>query len=275
MSKPIVRFKDVSFKYERGPTALKGISLQMHLGEFVSIVGQNGAGKTTLAKHMNGLLKPTDGDVIVDGMNTREVSVADLARVTGYVFQNPDHQFFAPSVEEEVAFGPKNLKLGEGEVVERVDEALSTVGLEAMRERHPYTLSRGQRQRLAVASVLAMRPKVVMLDEPTTGQDEVAINQVMLLVDRLRRGGKTVVMITHDMSITTKYAERTIVMRGGEVLLDGPTKEVFSRPEVLSKSSIEVPPISRLAQMLTDFGIPRSVFTVDELCNQVLRIAGG
>ncbi|RLG46222.1 MAG: ABC transporter, partial [Thermoproteota archaeon] len=178
-SQPVIKTENLFFQYKNGPVALKGINLEVYQGEFVAIIGQNGAGKTTLAKHFNGLLKPTKGDVIIDGMNTKDALITDLAKTVGFVFQNPDHQFFSFTVEEEVAFGPRNLGLSDEEVKNRVDEALSTVGLEKMRQRHPFTLSRGQRQRLAVASVLAMHPKMIVLDEPTTGQDEVAINQIM------------------------------------------------------------------------------------------------
>lgn len=273
-SQPVIRTEDLFFQYKNGPLALKGINLEVYQGEFIAIIGQNGAGKTTLAKHFNGLLKPTKGDVIVDGMNTKDAMITDLAKVVGFVFQNPDHQFFSFSVEEEVAFGPRNLGLGEEEVKSRVDEALRIVGLEQMRNRHPFTLSRGQRQRLAVASVLAMHPKIIVLDEPTTGQDEVAINQIMTLVNKLRRDGRTILMITHDMSIVTKYAERTIVLSQGEVLMDGPTREVFSHPEILRKSHVDIPPIMKLARMLSDYGIPGNVLTVEEMCDIIVRKVG-
>ncbi len=270
-SQPVIRTEDLFFQYRNGPIALKGINLEIYQGEFVAIIGQNGAGKTTLAKHFNGLLKPTKGDVIIDGMNTKDALVTDLAKTVGFVFQNPDHQFFSFTVEDEVAFGPRNLGLSEEEVKNRVDAALRTVGLEQMRTRHPFTLSRGQRQRLAVASVLAMHPKIIVLDEPTTGQDEVALNQIMTLVNKLREEGRTILMITHDMSIVTKYAERTIVLCQGEVLLDGPTREVFSHPEILEKSHIEVPSIMKLARMLSDYGIPRNVLTVEEMCDLIIK----
>jgi len=274
-SQPVIKTKDLFFQYKNGPVALKRINLEVYQGEFTAIIGQNGAGKTTLAKHFNGLLKPTKGDVIIDGMNTKDALITDLAKTVGFVFQNPDHQFFSFTVEEEVAFGPRNLGLSEEEVKSRVDEALRMVGLEQMRNRHPFTLSRGQRQRLAVASVLAMHPKIIVLDEPTTGQDEVAINQIMTLVNKLREEGRTILMITHDMSIVTKYAERTIVLCQGEVLLDGPTREVFSHPEILEKSHIDIPPIMKLARMLSDYGIPSNVLTVEEMCDMIMRKAGG
>ena len=272
---PVIRVENVWYRYKNGPEALKGVTLDIRDGEFVAIIGRNGAGKTTLAKHFNGLLKPTEGRVLVDGVDTRDALVTELAMRVGYVFQNPDHQFFCFSVEEEVAFGPRNLGLSEEEVKQRVDEALRTVGLEKMRDRHPFTLSRGQRQRLAVASVLAMHPKVIVLDEPTTGQDEVAINQIMMLVDRLRKAGKTIVMVTHDMSIVAKYAERTVVMCRGQVLLDGPTREVFMRPDILAESNVEPPPTAKLARELADLGIPPSVMTVDEMVEVVAQKLAG
>ena len=272
---PVIRVENVWYRYRNGPEALRGVTLDIRDGEFVAIIGRNGAGKTTLAKHFNGLLKPVEGRVLVDGVDTRDALVTELAMRVGYVFQNPDHQFFCFSVEEEVAFGPRNLGLSEEEVKQRVDEALRTVGLEKMRDRHPFTLSRGQRQRLAVASVLAMHPKVIVLDEPTTGQDEVAINQIMMLVDKLRKAGKTIVMVTHDMSIVAKYAERTVVMCRGQVLLDGPTREVFMRPDILAESNVEPPPTAKLARELVDLGIPPSVMTVDEMVEVVAQKLAG
>ena len=274
-TEPVVVVDRVTYRYRNGPVALRGVSLEVRDGEFVAVIGSNGAGKTTLVKHFNGLLKPTEGRVLVDGVDTRDVAVSELATRVGYVFQNPDHQFFCFTVEEEVAFGPRNLGLSEEEVRQRVDEALKIVGLDAMRERHPMTLSRGQRQRLAVASVLAMHPRVIVLDEPTTGQDEVAIHQIMTLVDRLRRAGKTIVMVTHDMSLVAEYAERTVVMRRGEVLMDGPTREVFSRPELLAESNIEPPPMARLASRLADLGIPGGIMTVREMADAVERMVAG
>ncbi len=270
-SKPIIRVENLFFKYKNGPMALKGVNLEIYEGEFIAIIGENGSGKTTLAKHFNGLLKPTKGDVIVDGVNTKDAPITDLAKIVGLVFQNPDHQFFSYTVEEEVAFGPKNLGLSNEEVKARVDEALKFVGLEDLRDRHPLTLSRGQRQKLAVASVLAMRPKIIVLDEPTTGQDEVSINQIMSLVSRLRDEGRTIIMITHDMSMVAKYAERVIVLSDGKVLAEGPTREIFSLPEMLERIHIEVPSITKLAMMLSGYGIPRNILTVEEMCETILK----
>jgi energy-coupling factor transport system ATP-binding protein len=270
-SRPLIKVEGLWFRYENGVEALRDVNIEIFPGEFVAIIGQNGAGKTTLAKHFNGLLKPTKGDVIVDGINTKEARMTDLAKIVGYVFQNPDHQFFSLTVEEEVAFGPRNLGLSEEEVKQRVEEALKLVGLERVRDRYPFNLSRGQRQKLAVASVLAMRPKIIVLDEPTTGQDEVAISQILGLVNRLRREGKTILMITHDMSIVASYAERTVVMSQGRILMDGPTREVFSHPELLEKSYIDLPPITKLASMLSEFGIPKNVLTVEEMRDLIVE----
>lgn len=269
-SKPVVEFLNVSYQYRNGPMAIRDLNLKIYEGEFVAVIGHNGSGKTTMMKLINGLLLPTKGDVLVNSLNTKDLTVSEMAKTVGYIFQNPDHQIFSFTVWDEVAFGPKNLDLPPEEVESRVKEALQTVGLWKMRERHPFTLSRGQRQRLAVASVLAMHPKIIILDEPTTGQDEVAINQIMTLVDRLRREGRTIIMVTHDMSIVTKYAERTIVLRKGEVLMDGPTRDVFLKPEVLRESLVDVPPIMKLAGKLSNYGVPKGILTVEEMYNFIV-----
>ncbi|MFQ6056137.1 MAG: ABC transporter ATP-binding protein, partial [Methanosarcinales archaeon] len=237
--------EDLEYIHEDGTVALKGINLVLNKGEFVAIIGKNGAGKSTLASLLIGLLKPTHGKIFIDGIDTKNKKVADLAQKIGYLFQNPDNQIFTSKVFDEVAFGLRNINLDSKEVEYRVEKSLKTMELWEYKERHPHSLSRGQRQRLAVASILAMEPDILVLDEPTTGQDYGHIEKFMSLVKKLNNGGKTIILITHDMGIVAEYANRTIVMKNGEIFLDGNTRDVFFQTELLKESFIE-PPISTI-----------------------------
>lgn len=230
--------------------ALKSIDLGVKEGEFIAILGQNGSGKTTLAKHFNGLLKPTFGHMLVRGKPTREYSHPELARLVGYVFQNPDHQIFANTVREEVGFGLKVLGEACTTIERRVGEALDAVGLEGYEEKVPFTLSKGDRQRVAVASVLAAQPQVLILDEPTTGLDYGHQLSMMEMLKCLNKRGHTIIIITHSMGLAAEYANRTVVMRDGSILLDGPTRVVFSDETRLSQASLFPSQLVRLSNWL-------------------------
>lgn len=245
----LIEVKDVHFSYTGLPEdeVLKGVSLRISRGEYIALIGQNGGGKTTLAKHFNGVCKPTSGDVIVDGMNTRNLSVADLAPKVGYCYQNPDHQILHDTVENEVAFGPRNLGLPENEVRERVTEALSAVGLLEYRREHPYFAGKGERQKIAVASIIAMRPAVMVLDEPTTGLDWTGSQGMMSLVDKLWQSGHTIIIITHDMRLVAEHAKRVIVISEGQIIADDSTRAIFStKRQELSAARLSPPQIVRL-----------------------------
>lgn len=203
--------------------AIRGIDLEVAPAEIVAVVGENGSGKTTLVKHFNGLLRPTEGSVTVDGLDAATVPVAELARHVGLVFQNPDTMLFAETVADEVAFGLKNVDPGASE--ERVDAALREVGLLHRKTAYPRALSRGERQRLAIACVIAMKPKVIVLDEPTTGLDTRESERVMEILGRLRQDGHTIVMVTHDMRLGAEYADRIVRMDQGRVVRDSRTYE--------------------------------------------------
>ena len=256
-----IRISDLAFTYPSGVEALCGVSLQIAPGEQVAIVGQNGAGKTTLVKHLNGLLRPTSGTVSVGGWDTRERSVAQLAALVGYVFQNPDDQLFQSRVETEVMFGPKNLGWEAERAAARVRAALEQVGLEAAADRHPYDLSPGERKRVALAAVLAMETPVIVLDEPTTGQDFAGVRLVGEIVDRLKGRGKTVVTITHDIDFCAEHFERVVVMAEGRVLAEGPSRSVLAQAEVLAQTFVEPPQLVRLARRL---GMEAMPLTVEE-----------
>jgi energy-coupling factor transport system ATP-binding protein len=260
----IVEAKDLWHVYPGGVEALKGINLKIHKGDFLALLGQNGSGKTTLVKHFNGLLRPTKGEVFVKGENAKGKTVTELSKVIGYVFQNPDHQIFNSSVRDEIAYGLKNIGLSEEEIDSRVKKILRIIGLEGKERVFPFNLGKGERQKLAVGSVLAMEPEVLVIDEPTTGLDVKGINHIMALLQELHEKGKTIIIITHDMSIASKYAKRIVVLHNGKILLEGSPNEVYSKPEILERSSLHPPQITRLAQSLEEYGIPRDITSVEE-----------
>ena len=261
----LIETRDLWHVYDGGVNALQGANLQIQPGGFVAIVGSNGSGKTTLIKHFNGLLKPTSGSVLVNGMDTCRTRTSQLARVIGFVFQNPDHQIFASTVLEETIFGLKQMGVVFEEAQERTTRALQAVGLYEMRNRHPRQLSLGQRQRLATASVLALETQVLVLDEPTTGQDFVARRQIMSLAMDLNRQGRTILVVTHDMTLVAEYATRVIVMKAGQVLLDATPKEVFSRDDILRQTGLKVPPVVELGRGLGAIDRAATPLTLNEL----------
>ena len=256
-----IQVKDLSFTYPSGVYALRGVSLHIRSGEAVAIIGQNGAGKTTLVKHFNGLLKPTSGSVMVGEWDTRHQPVARLAARVGYVFQNPDDQLFKPNVWAELVFGPKNLGWEMDRIEAHAREALEAVGLSETANLHPYDLSPSLRKNVALAAVLAMDTPVIVLDEPTTGQDQSGVERIGQIVVRLRQQEKTVITITHDIDFCAEYFERVVVMAGGQVLLDGPAREVLSQAERLAETDVEPPQLMRLAARL---GMERMPLTVEE-----------
>lgn len=237
-----VEVQDLGFRYPKSDRwALKEVSLGFKGGELAAIIGGNGAGKTTLAKQLAGLLRPSEGRVLVDGRDIGPLSLASLSSTVGYLFQDPDYQLFCNSVFDEVGFGLKIGKMPPRRIAELVDASLHKLGLFSVRDRHPYTLSRGQRQRLALASILVREPRVLVVDEPSTGLDYRETLQMMELLAEFRQEGGTVVMITHDVEMVLRYAQRSVVMAGGRVLLDVATVELPRHLEVLARASIQLP----------------------------------
>jgi energy-coupling factor transport system ATP-binding protein len=245
---PLVEVRGLCFSYPDGPQVLDSIDLRIDPGEFIAIIGQNGSGKTTLAKHLVGLLHPSAGVVTLGGRDRAMMRAATTAQEIGYVFQNPDHQIFAATVEDEVAFGPRNFNLPPDEIERRCDEVLRAVGLENAREYDPFLLGKGERQRLAVASVLALRPRLLILDEPTTGLDYREQRRMMELISRLNRDGIAIVIITHTPWLVAEYAHRVVLMRRGRKLYDGGVREFFTCDELLASSSFRPPEITQLAR---------------------------
>ena len=269
-SEAIIKVRDLSYSYPGEISALRSVNLDILPGEFVAIIGSNGSGKTTLVKQFNGLLKPSQGHVLVDGLDTRSSRVSELSRIVGFVFQNPDHQIFAYSVWEEASFGLKLQKLDSESVEQQTSDALKAVSLDGLRDRHPRALSRGQRQRLATASILALNTPVLVLDEPTTGQDYLSRRQIMELAVGLHAEGRTVLMVTHDMALVAEYATRVIVMQDGEVACDASPKEVFEREEMLRATGLDLPPVVKIARGLREFGFSDTPLTQAELVETLL-----
>ena len=246
---PLVEVVDLSFEYpEQARRALEGVSLRIDAGEFLAIVGQNGSGKTTLAKHIVGLLKPSSGRVMLEGRDRSSMHPAETAREVAYVFQNPDHQISAESVWEEVAFGPRNFGLDEVEIQQRCQEVLDAVGLLNLRDSDPFLLSKGERQRLAVASVLALRPRMLILDEPTTGLDHREQRRMMALIQSLNLTGIAIVMITHTPWLVAEYAKRVVLIRRGRKLFDGDVAGFFAQDDLLAHSSFRAPAVTQLSR---------------------------
>ncbi len=267
VGQPAAAFEDVCYRYEESVEALTRMNLRVLRGEYVALIGANGSGKTTLGKHVNGLLRPQAGRVLVAGDDTRRQSPGELARRVGYVFQNPDHQIFAATVRDEIAFGPRNVGLARAGVERRVADALETFQLTALADIPPATLGYGQRRLVTLASVHAMQPEILVLDEPSTGLDGALTARLVEWVRQLHRSGATVLFITHDMRLAA-LAGRCVVLAGGRVMLDASPAEVFACPEALARAGIAPPPIARLSQQLGMAGTPLSV---DAFCHLLAR----
>lgn len=267
----MIKIENVYFTYPNGVEALKDVSLTVKNGEFVAIMGENGAGKTTLVKHFNGLLKPGGGNVSVDGVDTRKVSVATLAKKVGFVFQNPDHQLFSESVEEEIAFALKNFGFKENIVKKRVKWALSLLGLTQYRKTSPFLLSGGERKRVALASVLAWNPKILILDEPTIGQDYKQKEKLRQFIMQMKAQERTIIIVTHDVEFVAECNPRVILMCKGRIVTDGEAKRVLTNLEVLTQASIVPPEITQVFMQLSDLGLPKNIIDIYEARETILN----
>jgi len=263
----IISLRNVSYSYPDGTVALRDVNLEFARGEFAAIIGQNGSGKTTLVKHIVGLLRPSVGEVRIFGKKTSEMSIKEIATKVGYVYQNPDHQLFCQTVYEECAYGLRNLGLPESETRRRVGEILKRVGLQGLENVDTFLLGKGQRQRLAIASTLVMNPEVIIVDEPTTGQDMAQSTSIMELLGSLHREGRTVIIVTHNMRLVAEYAERVVVMQAGKVVIDGDVRTVFSQVEKLREALITPPQITQLGQLLSGDSV--TPLTVEEMADMI------
>lgn len=275
-TEPLIMVDGVSFQYPGSNAfALQDVNLKIGKKEFVAIVGQNGSGKTTLVKHFNGLLKPSKGRVLAFGSDTTKFPLWELSRKIGFVFQNPDVQLFNTSVRKEIEFSLKATGFPEDKREDRVNSMAKRFSIDQYLDQSPGTLDKGGRQRVAIASVLALDPGVLVVDEPTTGQDPKNSRQLMDIAKELHSEGKTIVFITHNMEIVAEYAKRGIIMWQGQVLFDGPVTELFQQTQALTRSYLEPPQIVRLAQMLKDRGFPSTALTVNDMAQLIEESAGG
>lgn len=243
----MLTIEGLSYEYDSG-FRLNSISFTLEKGESVGIIGENGSGKTTLVKHLIGLLRPNGGKILLDGKDISAMSVAEIAKKVGFVFQNPENQIFAPTVEEEIEFGPQNLKM-DG-IEQRTEAVLQKSDLFKYRNSHPLTLSGGEKQRLAMASILVMEPEVLILDEPTSGLDLKNARRLIEIVKTLQKEGKTLIVISHDMELVSQLCERVVLMKSGEIIADGPMKEIFTDTDLIERTSLDLPEIAKLSKIL-------------------------
>ena len=267
----MLEIQDIHYSYTNDTEALKGITLTIKNGEFVAIMGQNGAGKTTLIKHFNGLLKPTKGKVIVDDVETTKTSIATLARSVGFVFQNPDHQLFSETVDDEIAFALKNFGYQPDAIEKRIEWAVNLLGITQYRKTSPFMLSGGERKRVALASVLAWDPQILVLDEPTIGQDHRQKETLRQFIIQLQTQGKTIVTVTHDVEFVAECNPRVVLMQGGKIVADGEGKDVLTDPKMLEQSSIVLPQIAQIFTHLNMGGLPKNVIDLYEAKTLLLK----
>jgi len=277
MPKTVIQTIDMSFTYPDGTSALYDINIEIKEGERIAIVGSNGAGKSTLFAHFNGINKPTSGSLKVDGklMVYEKKELLHIRQKVGIVFQNPDDQLFAPTVVEDVAFGPMNLGLSDDEVDERVEEALEMVGMSGLGKKAPHHLSGGQKKRVAIAGILAMRPEIMVLDEPTTGLDPKGAEQVMDILYMLNRQEMSIIIASHDVEMVTQFADKIFVLHDGEIIGRGTPEEIFNDYETLKRAHLRPPKSAELLYMLKNGGFPVNVrLTVDEAYHEILHTLG-
>ena len=273
----MLEVQNIKYSYNKDYQALKGVSLKVEKGEMVALLGKNGAGKSTLFLHLNGIYEPDEGQVFIDGEELKydKKSLLKFRQKVGIVFQNPDDQIFAPTVEEDVAFGPLNLKLPMEEVQKRVTESLARVGMSGFEKKAPHHLSGGQKKRVAIAGILAMKPEIMVLDEPTAGLDPQGVRGLSKLLKELNEEGITIIISTHEVDLVPNYAKRVFVMVDGLLIAEGTPKEIFAQPEILDKANLEVPIVTELFQELEKEGLDMNgdyPLTIDEAKEKFLEI---
>ena len=281
-----IQVRNLTHIYEPGmPTesvALEDVSFEIEDGQMVGIIGHTGSGKSTLLQHLNGLLKPTSGQIVVSGRDITApgVSMVEIRKKIGLVFQYPEYQLFEETVAKDVAFGPKNLGLSEDEIEERVREALELVGLdyEAVAERSPFELSGGQKRRAAIAGVIAMRPEVLILDEPTAGLDPKAHKDVLAMVEEVhRRTGNITILVSHNMADIARLSDKIIVVDSGRLIAVGTPEEVFARREQLEQVGLALPPVTQFTEALRSRGLPLSetILSADQAVEEIYQYLKG
>lgn len=269
----MITIQNISYSYNgQGEPVLKNLHLEIREGEHVALIGPNGCGKTTLLKHLNALLTPGEGSVLVDGMDTTDQkNLKEIRRRVGVVFQNPDNQIVGMTVEEDVAFGPENLGLPPAEIRQRVDEALVAVGMEAFARRAPHTLSGGEKRLVSIAGVLAMSPRYIAFDEPTAYLDPVSRQRILEMIQKLHQCGIAIIHITHDMNDLLD-ADRLLVMDRGAIAVDGTPRDVFSRMEAMRELGLQLPQVTLLLHRLQESGcvLNTNILTIEDACTEIL-----
>ncbi len=270
----IIETRNLTHLYRGKIIALDGINFTARPGERIAIIGANGAGKSTLFKHLNGILKPTSGEVLIKGEPITGKNILEVRKTVGLVFQDPDDQIFAPTVKQDVAFGPMNLGLPEDEIEKRVSEALETVRLTGFEERAPHHLSTGEKKKVAIAGILAMKPEVLVLDEPTAGLDPGGAIRLIRLINEMNRYlGITTIIATHEVDIVPLLADRVCIMSSGKIIGDDSPQKIFSTDELIRKTHLRLPIVAQLIEMLQDEGLPVDVrFTLEEARDEILRV---
>ncbi|MBN1657141.1 MAG: ABC transporter ATP-binding protein [Anaerolineae bacterium] len=271
---PALEVRDLWFWYEPGRPVLRGIDLVIAAGQFVALVGANGSGKTTLAKQMNGLLRSGRGAVTVMGKPVAGRPVGDVAWQVGFLFQHPEQQIFNATVREEVAFGPTNLGLAGDEVEARVEAALERFALAHVAERPPAILSYGARRRVTLASLAAMDPPILVLDEPTVGLDAGGLEETFGWLGEMHARGRTILLVTHDMELVAQHAQRAVVLHEGRIVADDRPAAIFQRPELIERASLDLPPVAALAAALAAPGMGAGVMTVEAFVDAYAALAG-
>jgi energy-coupling factor transporter ATP-binding protein EcfA2 len=273
---PVIEIRGLRHSYDGVNAALNEVDLTIYRGELVSVLGRNGSGKTTLVKHINGLLKPAEGSVIVLGQDTVQTTTAQLAKKVGFCFQNPNHQMITFVVKDELALGPKSLGLDKEEIEHRSLQALEFVGMAEQMGADVMALGKGQKQRLALASVLTMKPEILVIDEPTTGQDPQMTEEIFEIIRKLNEEGTTVLVITHKFDYAAAYTERAVILANGKIVYDGPMGPALADEELLRANSLAQPQVTQLAAKLAAQNVPGDIVTIDQMYDVLSKlIAGG
>lgn len=275
MSEIHLSTKNLNYRYPDGTHALKNVNMEILKGQKVAIMGPNGAGKSTLFSHLNGLTEPTSGHIELDGkiMKYDKKTLLEVRQKVGIVFQDPNDQLFAPTVKEDVAFGPMNLGLSYEEVEKRVNEALELVGMEKFKDKTPHHLSGGQQKRVAIAGIIAMRPEIMILDEPTAGLDPEGVDKVLNILNNLNKEGMSIVISSHDIEMVNGFAEKIFVLNEGEILASGDKHEIFSNKELLKTAHLKAPITTEILYRLKEKGydVDTTKITIDEVVEEITR----
>ena len=276
MEKIHLQTKDLSFTYPDGTQALKNVNITIEKGEKIAIMGPNGAGKSTLFSHFNGLTEPTSGHVEIDGKKIvfQRDELLKVRQKVGIVFQDPNDQLFAPTVREDVAFGPMNLGLEYDEVKNRISEALEMVGMDGFEDKTPHHLSGGQQKRVAIAGIVAMRPEIMILDEPTAGLDPEGVDKVLDILNKLNKEGISIIISSHDIEMVNQFADKIYVLYNGEIIDYGSKNQIFSNKELLNKAHLKAPVTTEILYKLKDNGLDVDCekISIDEVVEEILKI---